>query len=189
MTWKTALLATGPLTKDLMQIFDCFFVVSPNKLFHKQPICRWFRRNDACCFNNVETSHHWQRLIKIPTIPWWHRDMKTIAALLTVNGGIHYSLVMDPHHKRSVMRTLFDLCLISLNKLLNQQASCQQSEKPQCPCDVKRGGSTAEWSTDPQNKNRHFDYFVDIGGIVSCQNDCLRCHQWWQSCRIDNLFF
>ena len=31
--------------------------------------------------------------------------------------------------------------------------------------------------------------FVVTGGTVSCHIDNLRCHQWWQSCQIDNLLF
>ena len=34
---------------------------------------------------------------------------------------------------------------------------------------------------------RQFDNFVVTGG--SCHHDNLRCHQWRQSCRIDNLLF
>ena len=36
-------------------------------------------------------------------------------------------------------------------------------------------------------KDRRFDNFVVTDGI--CRNDNLRCHQWRQSCRIDDLFF
>ena len=35
-------------------------------------------------------------------------------------------------------------------------------------------------------KNRQF---VVIGGRVSCRNNNLWCHQWWQSCQIDHLMY
>ena len=31
--------------------------------------------------------------------------------------------------------------------------------------------------------------FVVTCGTVSCHNDKLQCHQWWQSCQIDDLLF
>ena len=38
-------------------------------------------------------------------------------------------------------------------------------------------------------KDRQFDKFVITGGTVSCPNDNLQCHQWWQSCQLDDLLF
>ena len=41
-----------------------------------------------------------------------------------------------------------------------------------------------------KTKDRHqFDNFVVTGGTVSCRNDNLRCHQWPQSCQIDDFVF
>ena len=34
---------------------------------------------------------------------------------------------------------------------------------------------------------QHFDNIVVTGGTVSCHNDNLWCHQWRQSCQIDDL--
>ena len=34
-----------------------------------------------------------------------------------------------------------------------------------------------------------FDSFVVTGGTVSCHYDKLRCHRWWQGCRVDDLSF
>ena len=33
-----------------------------------------------------------------------------------------------------------------------------------------------------RTKGRQFDNFVVTGGTVSCHNENLWCHQWWQSC-------
>ena len=38
-------------------------------------------------------------------------------------------------------------------------------------------------------KGRQFDDFVVAGGTLSCRNDNLRCHQWRQTCQIDDLLF
>ena len=38
-------------------------------------------------------------------------------------------------------------------------------------------------------KDRQFDNFVMTGGIVSCRNNNLRCHQSRQSCQIDDQLF
>ena len=43
--------------------------------------------------------------------------------------------------------------------------------------------------TTLKTKDRQFDNFVVIDGTVSCHYDNLRCHQWRQSCQIDNLSF
>ena len=40
-----------------------------------------------------------------------------------------------------------------------------------------------------KTKGCQFDNFVIIGGTVSCRNDNLPCHQWWQNCPIDDLLF
>ena len=41
----------------------------------------------------------------------------------------------------------------------------------------------------PKARGCQFDNFVVTGGNVSCHNDNLQCHQWWQSCQIDNPVF
>ena len=46
-----------------------------------------------------------------------------------------------------------------------------------CPCCTLK-------TKDPQ-----FDNIVITGGTVSCHNDNLQCHQWGQSCQIDDLMF
>ena len=38
-----------------------------------------------------------------------------------------------------------------------------------------------------KTKDRQFDNVVVTGGTVSCPNDNLWCHQWRQSCEIDDL--
>ena len=40
-----------------------------------------------------------------------------------------------------------------------------------------------------KSKGHQFDNFVIIGGTVSCRNDNLRCHRWWESCQIDDIWF
>ena len=40
-----------------------------------------------------------------------------------------------------------------------------------------------------KTKDHQLDNFVITGGTVSCRHDNLRCHQWRQSCQIDDLFF
>ena len=40
-----------------------------------------------------------------------------------------------------------------------------------------------------ETKDRHFDNYVVIGGIVNCHYDNLRCHQPRQSCQNDNPLF
>ena len=40
-----------------------------------------------------------------------------------------------------------------------------------------------------ENKRSSIWQLVVTGGTVSCRNDNLRCHQWRQSCQIDNLLF
>ena len=50
-----------------------------------------------------------------------------------------------------------------------------------------RGTSTL--TTTLKTKGRQFDNFVVTGGTVSCRHDNLRCHQWRQSCQIDDLLF
>ena len=40
-----------------------------------------------------------------------------------------------------------------------------------------------------KTKDYQFDNFVVTGGTVSCHNDNLQCHQWWQSCQLDDLLF
>ena len=40
-----------------------------------------------------------------------------------------------------------------------------------------------------KTKYRQFDNFVVTDSTVSCCNDNLLCHQWQQSCQIDNLLF
>ena len=40
-----------------------------------------------------------------------------------------------------------------------------------------------------EKKGHQIDNIVVIGGTVSCHNDNLRCHQWWQCCQFDNLLF
>ena len=38
-------------------------------------------------------------------------------------------------------------------------------------------------------KYHQFANFVITGGTISCHNDNLWCHQWWQSRQTDNLLF
>ena len=40
-----------------------------------------------------------------------------------------------------------------------------------------------------KTNGRQFDNFFVICGALSCRNDNLRCHQWWQSCQIDGCLF
>ena len=40
-----------------------------------------------------------------------------------------------------------------------------------------------------RTNDRQFDNFVVTGGTVSCHNDNLQYHQWWQICQIDHLLF
>ena len=40
-----------------------------------------------------------------------------------------------------------------------------------------------------KTKGHQFGNFVTIGGTVSCHNNKLQCHQWWQSCQIDDLLY
>ena len=40
-----------------------------------------------------------------------------------------------------------------------------------------------------QKKDRQFDNFVVTDGIVNGRNANLRCHQWRQSCQIDDRLF
>ena len=40
-----------------------------------------------------------------------------------------------------------------------------------------------------KTKDRQFDNVVVTGGTISCHNDNLWCHQWRQSCQIDDLLF
>ena len=40
-----------------------------------------------------------------------------------------------------------------------------------------------------KTKDNQFDNFVITGGTVSCRNDNLQYHQWWQSCQIDDRLF
>ena len=45
------------------------------------------------------------------------------------------------------------------------------------------------YSLPTENKDRQFDNFFIIGGIINCHNDNLQCHQWWKSCHIDDILF
>ena len=38
-----------------------------------------------------------------------------------------------------------------------------------------------------ENKSRQFDNLVVTGGTVSCPIGNLQCHQWRQSCKVDDL--
>ena len=44
-------------------------------------------------------------------------------------------------------------------------------------------------ATVTENKRSSIWQIVITGGTVSCHNDNLRCHQWRQSCQIDDLLF
>ena len=49
---------------------------------------------------------------------------------------------------------------------------------------------SADSNRSLKTKDRQFDYFVvtdDTDDTVSCHNDNLRCHQWWQNCHIDDF--
>ena len=64
----------------------------------------------------------------------------------------------------------------------------------QCAVDSMVTGDMATWgtialTTTLKTKGRQFDNFVVTGGTVSCRHDNLRCHQWRQSCQIDDLLF
>ena len=48
---------------------------------------------------------------------------------------------------------------------------------------------TIQCHMNTKNNDRQYDNFVVTGGTVSCHYDNLRCHQWRQSCEIDDLLF
>ena len=52
-----------------------------------------------------------------------------------------------------------------------------------------RIGDKRPYEPIQKTKDRQFDNFVVIGGTVSCLYDNLRCHQWQQSCQIDDRLF
>ena len=80
--------------------------------------------------------------------PWWHHVTKTFSPSLALCASTPPVISGFPD-KRAVMR-VFDISfIISSNKLLNKQSSCQWLEVPWCLCDVTvilLSSPTSDWN-------------------------------------------
>ena len=87
-----------------------------------------------------------------------------------------------------------------LSPLSNSSISCNDSihkvnlQQPinvtliQCASQKQYWATVLVWIFT-ETTDRQFDNVVVTGGTVSCHNDNLWCHQWRQSCQIDDLLF
>ena len=78
-------------------------------------------------------------------------------------------------------------CNNSIHKVNLQQTS--NVLLMQCASHKTVLGNSPLFEYSLKTKDRQFDNVVVTGGTVSCHSDNLRCHQWRQSCQIDNLLF
>ena len=77
-------------------------------------------------------------------------------------------------------------CNNSIHKVNLQQTS--NVILMQCASQKTVLGNSPLFEYSLKTNNRQFDNVVVTGGTVSCHNDNLWCHQWRQSCQIDDLF-
>ena len=80
---------------------------------------------------------------------------------------------------------------ISCNNIIHKVNLQQPSNVILMQCASKKNSTGQQplvWIFTKNDTDRQFDNVVVTGGTVSCHNDNLWCHQWRQSCQIDDLF-